>query len=286
MAYALNVIVDCHTHLFPPFVIAERDRYLAADATFAELYGSQKAKLATAEDLLLSMDAAGIDVSIALGFAWRDEETCHRHNDYLIEAAATSEGRIVPFCNLPLASPRAAIEAEMRRCAAAGVRGFGELRPDNLNFDLAADDGSFLGAIAAELDVALLFHASEPVGHAYPGKQGLAMDTLYRFIQKHPAVRVVAAHWGGGLPFHALMPEVKLAIQNTSFDTAGTSLLYTPEVYLLASEVVGAEHIVFGSDFPLLSQARSRARSEESRLSAEAISLILGENARKLLRLD
>jgi len=45
------VIVDFHTHVFPPEVIASRERYLAADATFRELYSDPKAKLATAEDL-------------------------------------------------------------------------------------------------------------------------------------------------------------------------------------------------------------------------------------------
>jgi hypothetical protein len=97
---------------------------------------------------------------------------------------------------------------------------------------------------------------------------------------------MIAAHWGGGLPFYALMPEVKVALQNASFDTAGTSLLYTPDVYERITSLVGAGSIVFGSDFPLLSQARSRARIERSGLDAEALDLIMGENARKLLDLE
>ena len=64
-----SLIVDVHTHIFPPEIADERDAYLASDATFAELYASPKARLATAAELLESMDAAGIDVSAALGFA-------------------------------------------------------------------------------------------------------------------------------------------------------------------------------------------------------------------------
>jgi predicted TIM-barrel fold metal-dependent hydrolase len=286
MSYHRSVIVDVHTHLFPPDLISERDAYLAADATFAELYGSPNAKLATAELLIESMEAARVDVSVALGFAWTDADSCRRHNDYLLDAAARSAGRIVAFCSLPLAAGIWAVESEARRCVEGGARGFGELRPDNLGFDLKGDGGRLLATLAQELKVALLFHASEPVGHAYPGKQGLAVQELYEFILKYPDANMIAAHWGGGLPFYALMPEVKVALQHVSFDTAGTSLLYSPDIYERATGLVGAGSIVFGSDFPLLSQARSRERIERSGLDTEALDLVLGENARKLLDLE
>jgi predicted TIM-barrel fold metal-dependent hydrolase len=171
----------------------------------------------------------------------------------------------------------------MRRCAAAGAPGFGELRPENLGFDLTGEDGKRLGRLAADLNVILLFHASEPVGHAYPGKRGLELSALYEFILEHPGVKVVAAHWGGGLGFYALMPEVRLALQNTYLDTAGTSLLYAPEIYELASTILGAGRVLFGSDFPLLDQRRSRERIEQANLAPETQKAILGDNAAALL---
>jgi predicted TIM-barrel fold metal-dependent hydrolase len=279
------VIIDAHTHIFPPEIAANRETYLAADTTFAELYASPKAKLATAADLLVSMDAAGVDVSIALGFAWSDPENVRLHNDYLLEAAAVSDGRILPFCSLPLGSDIEQIEAEARRCSEAGAPGFGELRPGNLGFDLAGEDGLRLGRLARELGSVLLFHVSEPVGHAYPGKQGLDLGAFYTFVREHPDVRVIGAHWGGGLPFYALMPEVRLALQHASVDTAGTSLLYEPDVYTHVATLIGAERILFGSDYPLLSQSRSRARIEAA-VDAETAALILGANAQRLLRLE
>jgi predicted TIM-barrel fold metal-dependent hydrolase len=282
----ISMIIDVHTHIFPPEVRADRERYLAAEPTFAKLYTSPRARIATAEDLIRSMDAAAVDVSVALGFAWTGLEACQRHNDYLLEAAATSGGRIVAFCTLPLATGQRAVEAEAQRCAASGARGFGELRPDDLGFDLAGEGGSLLDGLARNLDLPLLFHASEPVGHAYPGKDGLALHGLYDFIEKHPGIQTIAAHWGGGLPFYALMPEVKHALTSASFDTAGTSLLYTHDIYRQVVAIAGVEKILFGSDFPLLSQARSRRRIEESGLDAQALDLIVGNNARRLLSLE
>lgn len=276
------MIVDFHTHIFPPEVAVDRERVIEDDPTFAELYANPRAQLVTAEQLLASMDRAGIDAAVTLGFAWRDAERCRRHNDYLLEAGRRSGGRIIPFCTLPLDQPDA-MEEEAHRCLEAGARGFGELRPDNLGVDLGGETGRRLGELAAASGAVLLFHASEPVGHRYAGKSGLALGALYDFIVTHPDVRIVAAHWGGGLPFYALMPEVKQALANVSFDTAATSLLYSPQIYHEAVRFIGIERILFGSDFPLLGQKRSRERIEASGLSSSEVAAMLGGNAARLL---
>ena len=131
----------------------------------------------------------------------------------------------------------------------------------------------------------MLFHASEPVGHDYPGKDGLELPRLYGFIHSHPDVRTIGAHWGGGLPFYALMPEVKRALRGASFDTAATSLLYAPEVYRQVAALTGTESIVFGSDFPLLRQAHSRRWVEEAGLDPQDLVRVLGDNALRILKL-
>jgi predicted TIM-barrel fold metal-dependent hydrolase len=280
------VIVDFHTHVFPPAILARRERYLAADATFGELYGDPKAKLATADDLLASMREASIDVSVAMGFAWSDTVTGRQHNEYLLEAAADSRGRLVAFCTLPLAATFDEIEAEARRCVAGGARGFGELRPENLGFDVTSDSGDRLAELSMELGSVLLFHVSEPAGHAYPGKEGLALDKFYRFVADHPGVRAVGAHWAGGLPLYSLMPEVKQVLAAIHVDTAATSLLYDASIYTRVAKAIGPDRILFGSDYPLLAQERSRRRVEEAGLDKESQALILGRNAGTLLGLQ
>jgi predicted TIM-barrel fold metal-dependent hydrolase len=232
------------------------------------------------------MEAARIDVSVMLGFAWGDPETCREHNDCLLAAAAQSRGRLVAFCSLPLAANGDAIEAEMRRCVAGGARGFGELRPDNLGFDLASEAAGRMAAVARELEVPLLFHVSEPVGHVYAGKEGLGVHAFYDYACGHTESKLIGAHWAGGLPFYALMPEVRQALANVHVDTAATSLLYGDGIYRTVAEMAGANRILFGSDYPLLSQSRSRRRIEEAGLDEAARELILGGNAAALLSLE
>ena len=252
------MIIDAHTHVFAPEVASQRERLIAADTTFAELYSEPRAKIATVDQLIESMDAAGVDGSVAVGFAWSDAAMARAHNDYLLEAAAKSAGRIVALCTLPLASGDDAIEAEMRRCAAAGAKGFGELRPDNLGFDAAGEPGKRLGRLARELDVALMFHASEPVGHSYAGKRGGGIEALYAFVVANPGTRVILAHLGGGLPFYAHMPEVRAALADVRFDTAACNYLYEPSAYTAIASLLGSQSLLFGSDFPLLTQKRAR----------------------------
>lgn len=279
------MIIDFHTHIFPPRLGELRSEYLARDACFGSIYSSPKAKMATADELVASMDAAGVDYSVALNFGWADHNLCVETNDYILESAARYPKRIVGFCAI---QPRAGDRAiyEMERCAKAGMKGVGELRPDAQGFDLADEPVMRPVVEAAQrLGMVMLLHSSEPVGHDYKGKGSVTPDQLYRFITKFPEARVVCAHWGGGLPFYALMPEVAAALQNTYFDTAASPYLYRPQVVNHVLEIVGPGKVLFGSDYPLLPPKRYFSDLTVLGLPSEISDAILGENARRLLGL-
>jgi predicted TIM-barrel fold metal-dependent hydrolase len=270
------VIIDFHTHIFPPDVRDRREEYLRRDPTFAEMYASPRAKIATAEDLLRSMNESGVDVSVALGFAWRGHEDRVRHNDYLLEAAERSGGRIVPFCTANPASGEAA--AELERCALADARGLGELRPESQGWDLNGAPGDLLAELARKHNLVLLFHVTEPVGHDYPGKQGLSLESFYRFCLGHPEIAKVGAHLAGGLPLHEPPPEASVYA-----DTAAARYLYEPQVLAEAAAGPWGERLLFGSDFPLVRQAAALADLRAGGPGGAALARVLGENAARLL---
>jgi predicted TIM-barrel fold metal-dependent hydrolase len=295
------MIIDAHTHVFPPAVRDRRASLLATEPAFAEIYSDPSAAMATAEEVLASMDAAGVDRSVIVNFAWRGEPLIDETNAYILEAAARSGGRLIPFVSVYLAGAaghgRAEIDdapqlqrndarTKLRALASAGARGIGELRPEQSGYNLAnSDEADVLAWAAAAYDLPLLFHVSEPVGHAYPGKEGLPVSALYTFARSASGVSIIAAHWGGGLPFYALMPEVREALENVWFDTAASHLLYAREVYRRVIEAVGAEKILWGSDYPLTSQAKALARTREAGLSDAEFAAIAGGNAAALLGL-
>ena len=63
------MIIDFHTHIFPPQIKNNRDQYVKDDPLFNALYSNPKAKLVTADDLIAGMDEHNIDISIALNIA-------------------------------------------------------------------------------------------------------------------------------------------------------------------------------------------------------------------------
>jgi hypothetical protein len=281
-----SVIVDFHTHIFPPWLRERRDEYIKRDPCFALLYSQPEARIATAEELLASMDEAGIGLSVVLNVGWVSHELCVKTNDYILDSVSRYPTRLVGFCAIQPRAGDAAI-AELERCAKAGAKGIGELRSDVQGFDLA-DEETMKPLVDAALqhDLIFLTHSSEPVGHEYSGKGSITPDILYSFIAGFPNLKLVCAHWGGGLPFYALMPEVAKVLANVFFDTAATVFLYKPEIFEQMSCIIGSDKILFGSDYPLMHQNRVIAQIQSSRLPEEDKARILGANAQKLLCQD
>jgi len=241
--------------------------------------------MATAEELLTSMDQAGIDLSVVLNIGWVSPELCVKTNDYILDSVSRYPARLVGFCAVPPRIGDAAI-TELERCAKAGARGIGELRSDVQGFDLT--DKTVMKPLADAMlkhDLILLTHSSEPVGHEYPGKGTITPNILYSFITAFPKLKIVCAHWGGGLPFYALMPEVAKALANVFFDTAATVFLYKPEIFEQVSGIIGSDKILFGTDYPLMHQSRVLSQIQCVQLSERDRVRILGANAQELLKM-
>ena len=279
----LQVIIDFHTHVVPPGIKERREKYLGRDVCFSLLYAEPNARLITSEELITAMDEYKIDRSVILNLGWTSHEICVETNDYILEAVSRYPKRLIGFCTVqPLAGDEAIKELE--RCARNGARGIGEMRPDVQGFDI--NNGSVMNPLieaAMEQDLIFLVHASEPVGHQYFGKGRTTPEVIYPFMVNFPDLKLVCAHWGGGLPFYGLMPEVGEAMGNVYFDTAATPFLYKPQIFRQVADIVGSDKILFGSDYPLLSPKRIIDQLDSVDLSKEDKTKILGGNAQKLL---
>lgn len=272
------MIVDCHTHIFAPDVIRDRERLSRSEPWFRLLYGSG-AKMATADDLLRSMDGAGIDRSVVMSFGWQSDEACAANNEYLMETTLKADHRIIPFIAVNPSSEEVAM-AEIERWAAAGARGVGELYADGQRFDLG--DSQSISAVAdacARSGLFLCVHITEPVGHDYAGKDSTDTGRLWKFLSSAPSnLKVLLSHWGGGFGFYELMPEVAERSGEWYYDTAASHLLYDNRVYSIMNRLA-PNRVVFGSDFPLTGQARMLNRIGGAGLSESEFQALVGDNA-------
>ena len=280
------MIIDCHTHVFPSHFRDNRGLLFSGERAFESLYCSPQARLVGVRELIRNMDEQEVDKSVIFGFPWESVDHYRRHNDYIIGAVQRHPDRLIGFCCFSPLSPGGPREAE--RCLKSGLLGVGELAIYASDLDSSVIEAlKDVMALCFQLDVPLMLHTNEPVGHNYPGKTPMTLYQIYRFLKAYPSNRILLAHWGGGLFFYALMKkEVKEVLKNTWFDTAASPYLYTPDIYRVAGEIIGFDKILFGSDYPLLKPERYFKEMALAGLSSAAIKQMAGINAAQLLRIS
>src|SRR5437016_11531034 len=272
------MLIDFHTHLFPPEICNHRERYCARDPWFNELYSNKRARMVSAEDLVAEMDVSGVDASVAFSFGWTDPGLIEETNSYVIDAMRRYPNRIYGMAVLQPAAGTRAIR-ELERCAEAGMIGLGELMPHGQGYKLSDIDllTPFM-EVVRQHQLLVLSHCSEPIGHVYPGKGDVSLQDIVTFLTAFPDVRFVAAHWGGGLPFYSLMPEIQRITAHVWYDMAATPYLYRNNILPIVADLVGADRILYASDYGLLRQQRIINYVTSSGLGQDAIDMVLGGN--------
>jgi hypothetical protein len=269
--------IDAHVHAFGRGQAERRQEIAANDPTFAEMYADPKARIVTPDAVVGEVERTGFDGAVVAGFAFASREEIACQNESLERLAADAR-----FACLATVNPALAEWERDAEAALGWTAGFGELRPWNQGWDPLGPSGHALCDMATAHNAVLLWHVSEEFGHEYPGKRGgISAVELWQLAKAHPGARMVAAHQGGGLGWATQMPEVRESLLSISFDTAATTLLYDEESVLRLIDVVGAERVLFGSDYPLLGIAGQYAKTVEH-LDAETETAVGGGNARRL----
>lgn len=274
------MIIDSHIHLFHPDIMSDRKKFLCDD-NFALLYPDEKSKLASIDNVLSYMDAEKIDKCVAMGFQWCDESLCRAQNEYFAKIQSDTGGRIICFGSIPVDK-----NTDFSKAAGdikkLGLYGAGEIAFYHQGFN--NDNKKILSDILCECrknDLPVCLHLNEPVGHKYSGKYDPGLWDLYPLLEEFSDLRMIFPHWGGGLFFYELMPEVKKAFTNFYFDTSASPYIYSPDIYSRAIDIIGPDRILFGSDFPILKMGRYINEMNE-KISEDNRKKILGMNAFKL----
>jgi predicted TIM-barrel fold metal-dependent hydrolase len=276
------VIVDFHIHIYSPSLCDDRSAHLA-DGQFRLIYSSPKAKLIDCGVAAAALEASNIDHAVAMGFHWDREDFCAEQNESLIKAFETTKGLIIPFGSVPL-SCGTGIEPWVGELKRRGFAGVGEvafyrdgLTPGNLEYLEELLDAARRHALP------VCIHINEPVGHSYTGKYPPEFHRLYQALTNHPDAVVVLSHWGGGLIFYELMPEVSAKMKNCYYDTAASPFLFSDAIYDIGPRIAGSKKILFGSDFPLIPFRRYLESIENTVADPDTQYDMLGRNALSLL---
>jgi predicted TIM-barrel fold metal-dependent hydrolase len=274
-------IIDSHTHVLPKEIRDNIPKYLQKDSTFNHLFQNSQS-LRTIEELIVSMNEFKIDTSVILGMGWTDHEFNKYINDYLLESSHKYPKKIIPVTGIiPDKKDSSVYEAE--RCINLGAKGFGEIHAYAQNFDITNKEIllPYIQLLESN-DLPIIIHSSEPVGHKYPGKGSTFPNQIEQVISNFPNLKVILSHWGGGIFLYELMPEIFKSFTNVYYDSATSPFLYDKKIFQIALNIMGSKKILFGSDFPIISQNRILSEISDTIQTHKDIENIIYENSKSL----
>jgi predicted TIM-barrel fold metal-dependent hydrolase len=186
----------------------------------------------TPDELVGRMDVAGIERTSVFTFACADIAGFATANDRVLEAAAATAGRLVPYCRT---HPDPDDERELRRALGRGARGV-KLHPLRTRFGFDDPGVERAVRVAHEHRVPVLLHAGRGVD-PYAGE-------IARLLRRYPDAPLVLAHCAMS-DLHDVAERTQ-ELPNMVLDTS----LWNPlEVRVLVAEVA-PERLVFGTDAP------------------------------------
>ncbi len=255
------MILDCHVH--GP----------AEDGTFWQWHPVTK----DAEDMIRYLRACGVDravVSCAGSQRSKTPEDLSIGNDMAFSLSERCPDFVVPSCLVNPNFPEASLK-ELDRAAQRGVRWVGELCGYIAGYEFTRPDGSataqFAGLVERAISLGMVLHlhaATEEMGH---------------LAEAYPQATFVIAHIGDSVRLCTERIDMVAAHRNVSLDISGHGHERVG-ILELAVERIGAERVLFGSDFTINDPGGVIARVQRAYLSDDDREQILHLNVERLLR--
>jgi predicted TIM-barrel fold metal-dependent hydrolase len=229
---------------------------------------------ATPSDLLEEMDEAGVELAVVIAHPPLIS------NDFIIETCEANP-RLIPVVNIPIGTfkPGLALKEYVKRGAKA------------LKIHAAADGEGpespryrKLILTASELGLPVIIHTGCIQSRLLYKQPSHGEARIFsKWFEKYPETPFILAH----MNFHE--PHVALDICE-DFPNVFVDTSWQPaEVIGEAARRIGADRVLFGTDWPLVGNNLKIGRERVERcldiglLNQTQVQLILGENARKLL---
>jgi predicted TIM-barrel fold metal-dependent hydrolase len=240
--------------------------------------------------MLQAMDEAQVTQAVLLGWYWEQESTCRWHNAQMAEWMRIAPERLLGFAAI---YPNENVLDQLETAHTLGFRGVGELHFGVQAFSAESPHWQAMAKWCVAHDWPINCHATETAGHEHPGSIATPLQEFVRMAQAEPELKLILAHWGGGLPFYEQNPRLRKVLRNVYYDSAASPLLYDIGVFKQMLELVGIEKLLFGSDYPLRIYPRQQKTADmrrylqnilnDSGLNQAELASFLGGNFKRLL---
>lgn len=262
----------------------------------------------------LAAAAAGQHISVQLLGPWTDffgytlpesvaVDWCRAYNEALVDECAASPYQL-PMATLPMAYPKAAAD-ELATARDMGCYG-AMIGTDIGELDLGAHELDPVWEAAADLGMPILVHPTSlevpaalqtcglknAVGRAAPTALALTQFVYGGALVRHPDLRLIACHGGGGFPGvaprvirnHDLgwseseVTDVRASIAQLYFD----SVVLDPGLLRYLVSTYGADRVLLGSDLPFPWEPHPVDTVLQADVGEAETDAILGATARTL----
>lgn len=280
--------IDVHHHILPEFYVAE-----LGELGFASTLPGVDRPEWHIETSLAMMERQGVKAAIVNvwpGVPAVDSVTgarfARRVNEFLAELVAAHPGRLGAFATLPLPHVDAALEELAYSTDVLGLDGAGLVT--NYGGVYVGDTSlDAFHAEAARRGTPLFVHPTAPPAAPTATQPAfglpvslcefpfetvrLAAQLLYnRTLDRHPGLRVILSHGGGGVAYYAARlacgPLIRADLAaRLPADPIGylrrlygdTAMIGDPHAFSSVRSFAGAERLLMGSDFPFMPESFS-----------------------------
>jgi predicted TIM-barrel fold metal-dependent hydrolase len=225
---------DAHCHIFPEKIAAR-----AVQGT-DDFYGEHSVGDGTVNGLITEGVAAGIDRFIVQSVATTPHQV-RSINRFIAESVAAHPDRLT---GLGALHPRSEdIAGDVEDILSLGLHGV-KMHPDIQGF--AADDPGYLEIYkqCEKAGLPVLLHTGD---RRYDMSNP---NRILPLLEKYPALTFIGAHYGGWSIWEDAVKVYK-GIPNFYVDCSSSLPYLSKESALAITREYGADHVMFGTDFPM-----------------------------------
>ena len=258
------MIIDAHAHIYPE-KIAEK-----AALSIGDYYEIKMRHNGTFEGLLAQGDKAGIDKFVVHSVATTPRQVS-AINQFVAQSVKAHPDRFIGFCTLH--PDCESIPALVDEALALGLVGM-KLHADFQKFNLDSPAAMRMYE-TIEGRMPLLVHAGDyRTSYTKPHR-------IVNIKRAFPKLDIIAAHFGGYSEWGSCMRE--MADLGIYIDTCSSLPFIRPMFARMILDTFGADHALFGTDYPMWDAAEERARFEEVPMSSKEREMVYHENFERLM---